>query len=217
VIQESRGHGPRVVAIVPVGQLEGAKSRLGEVLDAEERHDLVTRMVRRTVAASVATPGIAETLVVTPDDDVRTIATEAGGRPIRQRGQGLNQGLREARAEAIDGGADAILVLPVDVVRVTPEAIAALLEPLTDTRPVVALVPDRHGRGTNALLVAPPDAIEFCFGGDSRAAHRACATDRGVRYVELGGALSLDVDTPEDLLLVDDRLAASEPERSPAA
>jgi 2-phospho-L-lactate/phosphoenolpyruvate guanylyltransferase len=217
VIQESRGHGPRVVAIVPVGQLEGAKSRLGEVLDAEERHELVTRMVRRTVAASVATPGIAETLVVTPDDDVRAIATEAGGRPLRQRGRGLNQGLREARAEAIDGGADAILVLPVDVVRVTPEAIATLLEPLRDGAPLVALVPDRHGRGTNALLLAPPDAIEFCFGGDSRAAHRACATDHGVRYVELDGPLSLDVDTPEDLLLVDDRLAASEPERSPAA
>lgn len=197
---------PRVVAIVPVGLLEGAKSRLGEVLDAEERHDLVTRMVRRTVAAAVATPGIAETLVVTPDDDVRRIATESGARPMRQRGQGLNQGLREARAEALAGGAEAIVVLPIDVVRVTPESIEEVLRPLAGGPPVVALVADRHGRGTNALLVAPPDAIEFCFGGDSRAAHHACADDRRVRYVELESPLSLDVDTPDDLLLVERQL-----------
>jgi 2-phospho-L-lactate/phosphoenolpyruvate guanylyltransferase len=201
---------PRVVAIVPVGVLEGAKSRLGEVLDAEERRDLVTRMVRTTVGAAVRTHGVAETIVVTPDDEARTLALEAGARPLRQRGQGLNEGLREARAEAIAGGADAILVLPVDVIEATPPAIRAILRPLEQGMPVVVLVPDRHGRGTNALLVAPPDAIDFAFGGDSRAAHRAAAAAGGVRYEEVAGPLSLDVDTPEDLLLVEERLLASD-------
>jgi 2-phospho-L-lactate guanylyltransferase len=64
-------------------------------------------------------------------------------------------------------------------------------------------VSDRHRRGTNALLVAPPDAIEFAFGGDSRAAHADCAADAAARLVELaGGPLGLDLDTPEDLLRV---------------
>jgi 2-phospho-L-lactate guanylyltransferase len=67
-------------------------------------------------------------------------------------------------------------------------------------RPLVALVPDRHGRGTNALLVAPPAAIEFAFGGDSRAAHADCAAQAGARYVEIDGPLTLDLDTPDDLL-----------------
>ena len=31
-------------------------------------------------------------------------------------------------------------------------------------RPLVALVADRHGRGTNVLLLSPPDAIPFPFG-----------------------------------------------------
>jgi 2-phospho-L-lactate guanylyltransferase len=66
------------------------------------------------------------------------------------------------------------------------------------------LVPDRHGRGTNALVLAPPDAIEFCFGGDSRAAHVECARSRGVRIVELDGQLTIDLDTPDDLLLVEE-------------
>ena len=196
---------PRVVVIVPVGTLEGAKSRLGETLDAEERRDLVTRMVRRTVEAAVSTPGVAETIVVTPDDEIRGLAMAAGARPLRQQSQGLNRGLREAREEAMAGGAEALLVLPIDLPMVSPDALAAVLAPLRDTdRPLVVIVPDRHGRGTNALLVAPPDAIEFGFGGDSRAAHAACAVEAGARLVELDGPLTLDLDTPDDLLLVEE-------------
>jgi 2-phospho-L-lactate guanylyltransferase len=194
-----------VIAVVPVGSLEGAKSRLGDRLDPEERRDLVLSMVHRTVAAAVATPGIDETIVVTPDADVRDIALEAGARPIRQRSQGLNLGLREAREEATAAGAEALLVLPIDLPLVTPVAIATLLEPLADpARPLVALVPDRHRRGTNALLTAPADAIDFAFGGDSRAAHADAAARAGARYVELDGPLTLDLDTPEDLLRFDE-------------
>jgi 2-phospho-L-lactate guanylyltransferase len=195
--------GLRVVAIVPVGTLDGAKSRLGEVLDAEERHDLVTRLTRRTIAAAVAARSITETLVITPDDAVRALALEAGARPMRQRSQGLNDGLREAREEAVAAGADAVLVLPVDLPRITPAAIDAVVGALGSVPPpLVALVPDRHGRGTNALLLAPPDVIDVCFGGDSRAAHAGAAAAAGASLIELGGELALDLDTAEDLLLV---------------
>jgi 2-phospho-L-lactate guanylyltransferase len=194
----------RVVAIVPVGALEGAKSRLGETLDAEERRDLVIALLRTTLEATARTPGIDETIVVTPDDEIRQLALTAGARPIRQRDQGLNRGLIEARDEAMAGGASSVVVLPIDLPLVSPEALTDVLAPLDDPRrPLVVIVPDRHGRGTNALLVAPPDAIQFGFGGDSRAAHAECAREVGARLVELrDGPLTLDLDTPADLLLV---------------
>jgi 2-phospho-L-lactate guanylyltransferase len=206
-----------VVAIVPVGGLEGAKSRLGDTLDAEERRDLTIGLLTRTLEAIHNSPGIAETIVITPDNDVRGLALAAGARPLRQRSQGLNRGLREARDEALARGATAIAIVPVDLPLISPEAIAGLLAPLADPgvdpgldpgpdpgRPLVVLVPDRHGRGTNAMLVAPPDAIEFQFGGDSRAAHADCAREAGARLVELAdSALALDLDTPDDLLLVE--------------
>jgi 2-phospho-L-lactate/phosphoenolpyruvate guanylyltransferase len=204
--QEAR----RVVAVVPVGTFDGAKSRLGETLDAEERRDLATRLLARTLEAALSTPGIDEVLVVTPDDEVRQLAARAGARPIRQQSQGLNAGLRQARDEVLASGADALLIVPIDLPLISAEALQAVLAPLDEpTRPLVVLVPDRHGRGTNALLVAPPDAIEFGFGGDSRRAHAACAADAGARFVELDGPLSLDIDTPDDLLLVEQRAPES--------
>jgi 2-phospho-L-lactate guanylyltransferase len=192
----------RVFAIVPVGLLDGAKSRLGATLDAEERHDLASALTRRTVAAAVATPGVVETLVVTPDDEVRAIALAAGARPIRQQRGGLNAGIDQARDEAVAAGADAIVILPIDLPAVTPDALAAVLAALGDA-PHVVLVPDRHGRGTNVLAMTPATAIDPCFGGDSRGAHASAAGRAGVPYDELDGPLRLDVDTPDDLLLAE--------------
>ena len=195
---------PSVIAVVPIGTLDGAKSRLGETLDAEERRDLVTRLIRRTIEATTSTPEIDETIVVTPDDEVLRLALELGAQPVRQRGQGLNQGLREGRSEAQAAGADALLVLPIDLPLVSHAVLSSLLSELGDhRRPLAVLVPDRHGRGTNALLLSPPDAIEFCFGGDSRSAHLDCARSRGVRTVVADGPLTLDLDTPADLLALE--------------
>jgi 2-phospho-L-lactate guanylyltransferase len=202
---------PRVVAIIPIGTLEGAKSRLGGTLDAEERRDLVDTMVYRTVHAALTTPGIADVLVVSPDDDARDQAAFLGARTLRQWGEGLNEGLDEARADAIAGGADGIVVLPIDLPLVSPDAIAELVAPIAavSDRPLVVLAADRHGRGTNGLVLAPPDAIAFGFGGESRATHARLAAEAGARYVELEGPLSLDLDTPDDLLLTEALATAS--------
>jgi 2-phospho-L-lactate guanylyltransferase len=94
-------------------------------------------------------------------------------------------------------------VLPADLPGVSPAAIERLLATLDHDRPpLVAIVPDRHGRGTNSLLLAPPEVIDFAFGGDSRVAHNHAAEAASIMVVELDGPLSLDIDTPEDLLLV---------------
>ena len=194
-----------VTALVPVGSLEGAKSRLGAALDAEERRDLVVRLLGATIHACGAARTIAETIVVSPDPAALLEAERLGARAARQVGSGLNQGLREARDLAVAGGATAILVVPIDLPLVSPEnldaAVEAAWEP--DGR-LVAIVPDRHGRGTNALLVRPPDAIDPGFGGDSAAAHRARAMAVGARLVDLDSPLALDLDTTDDLLLVEE-------------
>ncbi len=193
----------RLAVVVPVGVLERAKSRLGGMLDAEERQDLVVDLLERTLRAVDTAEGVWRTWVVSPDPEVADMAAEAGATPIVQRSLGLNGGLDQARAAALEAGATALLVLPADLPRVSSDAIGEVVGLLERReRPVVAIVSDRHGRGTNALLLAPPGVIGFAFGGDSRAAHRDAASRVGADVVELGGPLSLDLDTPDDLLLV---------------
>ena len=192
-----------VTVVVPVRSFESAKSRLGEVLDAEERRELVARLLRRIVHAALATPGVDEVLVVSPDPELLAYAATLGARPVPQRSIGLNPAITEARASTPNAGR--LLVLPGDVVAVSVEAIDALLAAgdLAGS-PSVVLAPDRHGRGTNALLLDPPGVIDPAFGPDSRSDHAARAAAAGAAYVEVDGPLALDIDTPDDLLLAED-------------
>jgi 2-phospho-L-lactate guanylyltransferase len=199
-----------IVALVPVRSLSGAKSRLGEPLDAEERADLVLALLQRTIEQALAATRLAGVVVVSLDAELLRKAREMGAATLLQETDGLNDGLDEARLAA-GAEATAIMVLPADLPAVAASAIdqlaeAAHLTQLTaPDKPVVALVPDRHGKGTNALLVAPPNAIPFCFGEGSRAAHAAAAEAVGASYLELDGPLTFDLDTPDDLLEADKR------------
>jgi len=191
---------PRATTVaIPVRAFDGAKSRLGAVLDAEERHDLVERLMRRAIAAALATDGVTEVVVVSPDPEVLGVAAAAGARPVEQRSRGLNLSLQEAR-DAATG--ERLLIVPADLPGVTPDALSRLLAAGDAAgSPSVVLAPDRHGRGTNALLLDPPDVIDPAFGGDSRAGHAWLASSADAAFVEVRDVLGLDVDTPEDLLL----------------
>jgi 2-phospho-L-lactate/phosphoenolpyruvate guanylyltransferase len=201
---EQRGAPKRIAAIIPVGTLEGAKTRLGETLDAEERLDLTERLLAQTVGSALAVETIADVLVISPDREVLQRAADLGARTLRQRSRGLNAGLAEARDDVVAGDADAILVLPIDLALVSERALEDVLAPLGGgERPIVVLVADRHGTGTNALALRPPDAIGFAFGPGSRSAHRAAAETAGATYIEVESPLAIDIDTPADLVLAE--------------
>jgi len=118
----------------------------------------------------------------------------------------LNHALRQAQALAAEGGADALLIVPADLPLVGVEDLHVLLNAAETASVVIA--PDRAGHGTNALLLAPPDAIDPGFGEASFGRHRVLATaaDLAQVVVERPG-LGLDLDTPSDvaLLLASDR------------
>ena len=199
----------RLVAIVPVRTLEGAKSRLGDSLDAEERQDLVRMLLERTIRAAGQVPEIESVVVVSPDPAILELATHGGATPLQQAGEGLNEGLEQAVGWAIAGGASAVLVLAGDLPSVSGgsigEIVATAAAAASPARAIVVVVPDRHGRGTNALLLSPPDAIGFAFGIDSAVAHEAAARAANALSVEVGGPLALDLDLPEDLSLAEER------------
>jgi 2-phospho-L-lactate/phosphoenolpyruvate guanylyltransferase len=187
----------RTLAILPVKGFGAAKRRLAESLGAGSRQALAQAMFTDVLGSIRRSPGLDEIVVVTSD---RTAESAASGRRVRvlpdtaQAGQSAAAliGIRHALAE----GYDRVLLVPGDTPLVQPGDLAGLVAGTAG----LVIVPDRHGTGTNALLLTPPDAIEPSFGEGSLARHVAAAEQAGVPYrVEEIPTLALDVDTPDDL------------------
>lgn len=198
-------------AIVPIRGLEAAKTRLGDDLDPEERRALVVELLRRTLEATRDASRIAGTVVVTMDPEAARIAVGLRGIGLVERAPGLNAAIAAARSVTLARGATDVLVLPADLPGITAAAVDDIVDravafgtdPDARVLGIVALVPDRHGSGTNALFVSPPALIDPAFGEGSRQRHRASAEAAGATYLELDGPLSLDLDTAADLLLAE--------------
>jgi len=196
----------RLVALVPVRSLERAKTRLALALDPEERLALAAGLTGRTLRALAEARAAGDVcdVVVASDDHVALAAAVAEGAvPLPLDGHDLFLDMRTARERAIVGGATAVIVVPTDLAGVSAAAVAevaaAARRALGSGQPLVVIVSDRAGEGTNTLLVSPPRAIDFAFGPGSRARHVAAAHAAGAVLVEMGGPLTLDLDTPEDL------------------
>ena len=180
----------RVLAIVPVKELDGAKSRLAPLLDPGERRTFVLRMLHDVLAACEGAEAVSRTLVVTPDPDLVPAEVEVLG----DRGDGhaaaIAAALRDPRARA---GA---LVVMADLPLVTSQALDRLAQA---ARPI-ALAPARDG-GMNAIALRDPTAVEPAFGVPDAAAETvARARAAGIQAAVVDEPfLALDVDTPCDL------------------
>jgi 2-phospho-L-lactate/phosphoenolpyruvate guanylyltransferase len=211
----------RATAILPVKRFGDAKQRLLAVLDRPQRAALVKAMLADVLGAITHTGAVERVIVVTAEGRAERIALAHAQRvrtPIEVLQEPADRGHREAatlgifRAKAL--GAGCIVLLPGDCPLLDPGELDAALQRMHPGR--VAVVPDRHGRGTNALLMSPPDAIGPAFGPGSRARHAGRAERAGHEVaVESLDSLSLDVDTPDDLEVMAALLNA-DPERAGA-
>jgi 2-phospho-L-lactate guanylyltransferase len=190
-------------AIVPVKSLNRAKRRLAAQLGAAARRQLVLAMLEDVLAALAASAAVDRTLVVSPDPRVAELAADKGAMVLREaRLEGLNAAVRKGLAEAGAANAQQALVLPGDVPLASAQEIAQLC---AMPGPGVRLVPSADGAGTNALLLAPPDAIAPGFGRGSCARHiaRALAQGCAIEVLRLPG-LASDIDGPRDLARLTD-------------
>jgi len=192
-------------AILPVKRFADAKRRLLDVIDARARAALVKAMLADVLAALIAAQRVERVIVVTGEGRAEKVALDHARRvkmPIEVLRDPRDSGHPEAatlgivRAKAL--GAECVALVPGDCPLLGPAELDAALERMSDGR--VSVVPDRHTTGTNALLMAPPDAIAPGFGPGSRDRHVERARRRGLEAaVEELESLALDLDTPDDL------------------
>jgi 2-phospho-L-lactate guanylyltransferase len=207
----------RTAAILPVKRFSNAKQRLGASVADPLRRDLVRAMVGDVLSALESCASIELTIVVTNEEPVAAAARERGVIAIAdtaEEGQSAAVALGISRAQA--EGAERVLCIPGDCPALDPVEVEALLgEHDAAASASLVIVPDRHGTGTNGLLIAPPQAISPSFGPGSCARHRELARVARVSCrIEHPASLLLDIDTGEDLAVLRERLAG-ERERAP--
>jgi 2-phospho-L-lactate/phosphoenolpyruvate guanylyltransferase len=202
----------RTAAILPVKRFSRAKQRLGESVPDQLRVKLARAMVADVLVALAQTQSIDRTIVVTGEESVAAAAREQGALVLAdaaEEGQSaaVTLGIRAALAEGIERA----LCIPGDCPALQPAELESLLRPTRGDshaaagrgdrgEPELVIVPDRHGTGTNGLLLTPPDVIAPSFGADSCERHRALARAAGVSCrIERPASLLLDIDTGADL------------------
>jgi 2-phospho-L-lactate guanylyltransferase len=185
--------------VVLIKDFDSAKQRLQPALGPEARRALARRNAELAVQAAKAGDKV---LVVAGDQEVADLATSWGAEVLLEpRPEGQNVAAARGIARAVEGGADAVLVLSSDLPLVTVDSVGEVLAAAAQMAAPAALAVRAIGRGgTNALYLRPPDAISLHFGSDSLAKFRYEAESRGANFaVHDSDALALDLDEPGDL------------------
>jgi 2-phospho-L-lactate/phosphoenolpyruvate guanylyltransferase len=189
----------RTAAILPIKSFDQAKQRLRHELAAHDRRALVEAMFADALVALGRVSSLERIVVVSGDRVAQRIAGGYGATVVEDDERGHNTAAARGIASAEQAGIERALLVPGDCPLLSPDDLNVLLFHPAGERSAL-IVPDRHGTGTNALLLTPPDVLAPSFGPDSRRRHLADANAAGVpaEVVELE-SLGLDVDTPEDL------------------
>jgi 2-phospho-L-lactate guanylyltransferase len=191
----------RTIAILPIKRFGAAKQRLAGQLGSGARQALVQAMFQDVLAALRHVDGLDAVAVVTAN---ATAARAAHGEGVIVLGDSDESGHNEAAAVgvayAVEHGFERVLLVPGDTPLLDGDEIELLLGRAAADGPGLVVVPDRHGSGTNALLISPPTAVAPAFGPDSRVRHERLAAAAGVSCrIDPLPSLAVDVDTPEDL------------------
>jgi 2-phospho-L-lactate guanylyltransferase len=201
-----------------------AKQRLASGIDDGRREALVAAMLEDVLEAIGSTRSIERTIVVSDEPRAAAVAAAHGAEVVPDPGTNTDPGKSErsaappgssdsgrsgegghsnaasagiARAE--EHSAECVVLLPGDCPLLDPRELDRLLTGVPAS--YAAIVPDRHGTGTNALVLAPPRAIRPAFGEGSCERHVAAAREAGVPFaVEELPSLALDLDTPADVV-----------------
>jgi 2-phospho-L-lactate/phosphoenolpyruvate guanylyltransferase len=192
-------------AIVPVKGLTVANGRLNGTLSSDERNQLAEALFLDLIVKLPRSRYIDDVLVVTADDSIARQVRWFGHKVlIQKQDEGHSEAAAAGARAAMAEGAGRVAMLPVDCPMLDVQELDAHIGRSPRT---ALIVPDRHGTGTNGLVLAPPDVFLPAFGPDSCARHVSRARAAGISFaLERVESMDVDLDTAEDYLLLRDRL-----------
>ena len=194
----------RTLAILPIKSFGASKQRLAGLLGRGSRQALAQAMFLDVLAALRRVQGIDAIAVVTADYAAESAARNEGVHLLFDPHEaGQSEAASIGIRHAAELGFERVLLVPGDTPLIEPVEMAALLDRAEEDGTAAVIVPDRHGAGTNALLLSPPEVMTPAFGDGSLERHRSAAAAAGIPHrVEAIASLMLDIDTPDDLDLL---------------
>jgi 2-phospho-L-lactate guanylyltransferase len=189
-------------AILPIKGFEQSKQRLADALSPGPRRALAEAMYADVLTSLRRCRALAGIAVVSSDHIAQRIAGGHGATVLEDPAPaaGHNAAALAGIRMALQGGIRRVLLIPGDCPLLDPRELEQLLGVRAEEERFAAIIPDRHGTGTNGLLLSPPDAIEPAFGPGSYERHQERARAAEVPHALVPvPTLALDVDTPDDL------------------
>lgn len=194
------------LVVVPVKSLVFAKSRLASILTADKRTALALNLLHNTLANLLAV--FSNITVLTADTLVAELATNLGVQVFvedfqaRPNNANLNKSLCQTlQSLELPSAIKSILIIPADLPFLSVADLEDLNSLALNVNPASIIVPDKHGRGTNGLLV-PVSCVrefEFHFGENSFSQHLEEFAKLSLEYqICQPSGLVFDLDTPAD-------------------
>jgi 2-phospho-L-lactate guanylyltransferase len=190
-------------AVVPIKEADSVKQRLSALLTQEQRRSLAATMAEDVLDALARVRSLAGILVVTRDPPATRLAERIGARVVTDGARDGHTGAVTAAARLLRReGRGGMLQVPGDIPRITAAEVETVL---AEHRPAPSftIVAAHDERGSNAVLLTPPDAVPLRFGDDSFFPHLDAARAHGIEptVLHLPG-IGMDVDHPADLAML---------------
>ena len=162
----------RTFAIVPVKRFNRSKTRLAGFLSEQDRIDLASVMLVATLKVLVQSSKLEKVVVVSNDPGVQKYLLNSRMHFIHEESEaGVNSAVSIANRYCVDNGAEATLVIPIDLPLLSVASVDNLISLGEQIRTGIVLCPSQRYDGTNALLRKPPCVIDTHYDKNSYASH----------------------------------------------
>ena len=191
----------KIAAVIPMKSLHSAKSRLSNILTAQQRKNLAMYLLDATIKEIKKSCIISEIIIVSNDKAVKNYSCLNNLIFIKDSEEGVNKAVILADNYCIDNGINANIVIPHDLPFISAKEIDKICTMSNKYHKCIIICPSKRFDGTNILFRKPPDVIKTHYDDNSYMNHLKEAYKFKIPIECLDIVkLRFDLDTKEDLL-----------------
>lgn len=191
----------KIAAVIPMKSLHSAKSRLSNILTAQQRKNLAMYLLDATITELKKSNFISEIIIVSIDKAVENYSCLNNLKFIKDSDEGVNKAVILADNYCINNGINANIVIPHDLPFISAKEIDEICTISNKYHKCIIICPSKRFDGTNILFRKPPDVIKTHYDDNSYMNHLKEAYKFKIPVESLDLVkLRFDLDTKEDLL-----------------